>query len=192
MRRPIPHCSAYSLFQPRPCRSTRKVGLRKRAVAHGFAIAMIAARSGPDGRLSSGEWSLEREPNQMSHELSFAQNHAWNLARTLMTRVILFKVDEDEYGVLPADDLDGEGSTRYSNIALHRRPAGSLNRLFPQRAAKAAGRKGSCAAAMPRPCPFAFAAVTKVFRGYGHGRKAVKIPARRRHHYRHPRRQGLV
>ncbi|WP_094538801.1 hypothetical protein [Brucella grignonensis] len=44
----------------------------------------------------------------MSHELSFAQNHAWNLARTLMTRVILFKVDEDEYGVLPADDLDGE------------------------------------------------------------------------------------
>ena len=42
----------------------------------------------------------------MSQELSLAQNHAWNLARTLMTPVILFKVDEDAYGVLPADDLD--------------------------------------------------------------------------------------
>jgi len=45
----------------------------------------------------------------MSHQLSLAQSHAWNLARTLMMPVILFKVDEDEYGVLPADDLeDGE------------------------------------------------------------------------------------
>ncbi|QOF74949.1 hypothetical protein IG197_30855 (plasmid) [Aminobacter sp. SR38] len=34
----------------------------------------------------------------MSHDLSLAQNHAWNLARTLMVPVILFKVD-DEYGV---------------------------------------------------------------------------------------------
>ena len=44
----------------------------------------------------------------MSQELSLAQNHAWNLARTLMTPVILFKVDEDQYGVLPAQDLDGD------------------------------------------------------------------------------------
>lgn len=44
----------------------------------------------------------------MSQELSLAQNHAWNLARTLMTPVILFKVDEDAYGVLPADDLDDD------------------------------------------------------------------------------------
>lgn len=42
----------------------------------------------------------------MSQELSLAQNHAWNLARTLMTPVILFKVDDNEFGVLPADDLD--------------------------------------------------------------------------------------
>ncbi|MEO8685385.1 MAG: hypothetical protein ABI414_11165 [Devosia sp.] len=41
-------------------------------------------------------------------ELVLAQNHAWNLARTLMTPVILFKVDENEYGVLLADDLDGD------------------------------------------------------------------------------------
>ena len=44
----------------------------------------------------------------MSHDLSLAQNHALDLARTLMTPVILFKVDEDAYGVLPADDLDDD------------------------------------------------------------------------------------
>jgi|TARA_R110000787_G_scaffold143039_2_gene256694 hypothetical protein len=44
------------------------------------------------------------EPN-MQHDLSLAQKHAWNLARTLMIPVILFKSD-DEYGVLPADEVD--------------------------------------------------------------------------------------
>ena len=44
----------------------------------------------------------------MSQDLSLAQNHAWNLARTLMVPVILFKVD-DEYGVMPADELDDAG-----------------------------------------------------------------------------------
>ncbi|UXS43045.1 hypothetical protein FY150_24925 (plasmid) [Agrobacterium tumefaciens] len=41
----------------------------------------------------------------MSHNLELAQKHAWNLARTLMTTVILFQSDS-EYGVLPADELD--------------------------------------------------------------------------------------
>ncbi len=41
----------------------------------------------------------------MHHDLSLAQKHAWNLARTLMIPVILFKSD-DEYGVLPADEVD--------------------------------------------------------------------------------------
>ena len=41
----------------------------------------------------------------MSHDLSLAQKHAWNLARTLMIPVILFKSD-DEYGVLPADEVE--------------------------------------------------------------------------------------
>jgi hypothetical protein len=50
----------------------------------------------------------------MTQQLSLAQNHAWNLARTLMTPVILFKVDDNEYGVLPADDLDdGEVDALY-------------------------------------------------------------------------------
>lgn len=41
----------------------------------------------------------------MSHNLELAQKHAWNLARTLMTTVILFQSD-DEYGVLPEDELE--------------------------------------------------------------------------------------
>ena len=41
----------------------------------------------------------------MSHNLELAQKHAWNLARTLMTTVILFRSD-NEYGVLPADELE--------------------------------------------------------------------------------------
>jgi len=44
----------------------------------------------------------------MSQELNLAQSHAWNLARTLMMPVILFKVDDNKYGVLPADDLDDD------------------------------------------------------------------------------------
>ena len=42
----------------------------------------------------------------MSHDLTLAQTAAWHLARTLMTSVILFQVN-DEFGVLPADELDG-------------------------------------------------------------------------------------
>ena len=41
----------------------------------------------------------------MSHNLELAQKNAWNLARTLMTTVILFQSD-DEYGVLPADEIE--------------------------------------------------------------------------------------
>jgi hypothetical protein len=41
----------------------------------------------------------------MSHNLELAQKHAWSLARTLMTTVILFR-SGSAYGVLPADELD--------------------------------------------------------------------------------------
>nr|WP_082101968.1 hypothetical protein [Devosia psychrophila] len=44
----------------------------------------------------------------MSHNLSLAQNHAYDLARTPMIPVTLFRVD-GEYGVMPSEDLeDGE------------------------------------------------------------------------------------
>lgn len=41
----------------------------------------------------------------MSHNLSLAQSHAFDLARTLMIPVTLFQVD-GEYGVMPSEDLD--------------------------------------------------------------------------------------
>lgn len=44
----------------------------------------------------------------MSQQLDLAQKQAWNLARTLMMPVIIFRVDDNEYGVLPADDLEDD------------------------------------------------------------------------------------
>ena len=41
----------------------------------------------------------------MSHNLSLAQSHAFQLARDLMVPVTVFEVD-GEYGVLPSDELD--------------------------------------------------------------------------------------
>ena len=43
----------------------------------------------------------------MSHNLTLAQNHAFDLARTLMVPVILFQVD-DEFGVMVSSEYDGE------------------------------------------------------------------------------------
>lgn len=41
----------------------------------------------------------------MSHDLFLAQSNAFELARTLMVPVTLFKVD-GAYGVLPSEELD--------------------------------------------------------------------------------------
>lgn len=41
----------------------------------------------------------------MSHNLDLAQSHAWDLARTLMVPVTLFRTS-GEYGVLPTADID--------------------------------------------------------------------------------------
>ena len=41
----------------------------------------------------------------MSQNLSLAQNHAFDLAKTLMIPVTLFEID-GEYGVMPSEDLD--------------------------------------------------------------------------------------
>ena len=43
----------------------------------------------------------------MSHNLSLAQNHAFDLARTLMVPVILFQAD-DEFGVMVSSEYDGD------------------------------------------------------------------------------------
>ena len=54
---------------------------------------------------SSGNWPAPYGALEMSHDLSLAQNHAFQLARTLMVPVTIFQVD-GEYGVLPSDELD--------------------------------------------------------------------------------------
>lgn len=41
----------------------------------------------------------------MSHDLSLAQSHAFQLCRDLMVPVTVFEVD-GEYGVLPSDEID--------------------------------------------------------------------------------------
>jgi len=43
----------------------------------------------------------------MSHDLVLAQIHAFQLARTLMVPVTLFK-SGNEYGVLPSEELDAD------------------------------------------------------------------------------------
>ncbi|KXG84191.1 hypothetical protein [Agrobacterium bohemicum] len=41
----------------------------------------------------------------MSHDLSLAQSHTFQLSRDLMVPVTVFAVD-GEYGVLPTDEID--------------------------------------------------------------------------------------
>ncbi|ACM39581.1 hypothetical protein Avi_8076 (plasmid) [Allorhizobium ampelinum S4] len=56
---------------------------------------------------SSGNGPLQRWSPQMNTNLSLAQNHAFQLSRTLMVPVTLFRTG-DEFGVLPSDELDDE------------------------------------------------------------------------------------
>jgi hypothetical protein len=42
----------------------------------------------------------------MSENFILAQKAAWRLARTLMAPVVLFRIENEEYGVMPADELD--------------------------------------------------------------------------------------
>ncbi|MET3299137.1 hypothetical protein [Bradyrhizobium diazoefficiens] len=43
----------------------------------------------------------------MSHNLTLAQNHAFDLGRTLMVPVILFQA-ESEFGVMVSSEYDGD------------------------------------------------------------------------------------
>ena len=43
----------------------------------------------------------------MSHDLSLAQSHAFQISRDLMVPVTLFSVG-GEYGVLPSDEIDAD------------------------------------------------------------------------------------
>ncbi|MEH6953005.1 hypothetical protein V4R08_17425 (plasmid) [Nitrobacter sp. NHB1] len=46
----------------------------------------------------------------MSHNLALAQNHAFDLARTLMVPVVLFQVD-GAFGVMVSSEYDGDEDT---------------------------------------------------------------------------------
>jgi len=47
----------------------------------------------------------------MTH-LALAQEHAYNLSRSLMVPVVLFETEEDDdYGVMAADEFDGDEDT---------------------------------------------------------------------------------
>ena len=43
----------------------------------------------------------------MSHNLTLAQNHAYDLARTLMVPVVLFQAD-NEFGEMVSSEYDGD------------------------------------------------------------------------------------
>ncbi|WP_186456777.1 hypothetical protein [Sphingomonas suaedae] len=42
--------------------------------------------------------------------LNLAQRNAWSLARTLMTIVVVFRIDGGKFGVAEAQEFDGDPS----------------------------------------------------------------------------------
>ena len=44
----------------------------------------------------------------MSDALAFAYARGWNLARTLMLFVTVFRTDDGEFGVMPSAEYDGD------------------------------------------------------------------------------------
>ena len=44
----------------------------------------------------------------MSDALAFAYARGWNLARTLMVFVTVFRTDDGEFGVMPSTEYDGD------------------------------------------------------------------------------------
>jgi hypothetical protein len=48
----------------------------------------------------------QRRELQMSHNLTLAQDHAWQLAQTLMVPVVLFQI-EGAFGVMEASEYEG-------------------------------------------------------------------------------------
>lgn len=72
-----------------------------------LGLAVIAPVAGPSEEPSSGNWPAPNGASYMSHDLSLAQSHAFQLSRDLMVPVTVFEVD-GEYGVLPSDEIDAD------------------------------------------------------------------------------------
>jgi hypothetical protein len=79
--------------------------LRMRPLRCGFAV-IAAVRRTLRAPVERGRSSLRDRSFEMP--LNLAQRNAWSLARTLMTIVIVFRIDGREYGVAEAQEFDGD------------------------------------------------------------------------------------
>jgi hypothetical protein len=88
-------------------RSTRKGFATQACDLSGFAYEVTAAAPEHVGACRAGMVPAARREPFMSHNLTLAQNHAFDLARTLMVPVILFQT-ENEFGVMVSSEYDGD------------------------------------------------------------------------------------
>lgn len=49
--------------------------------------------------------------------LNLAQRNAWSLARTLMTIVVVFRIEGSQFGVAEAQDFDGDPSLNRGSVS---------------------------------------------------------------------------
>lgn len=115
----------------------------------------------------------------MSHDLSLAQSHAFQLSRDLMVPVTAFQIG-GEYGVLPSDEIDADDDLdvvhEFFPWPAHRAGHSVLvaaSELPPAREAspRLAGLAASFGSSQPRPCRgLLFAALGKGGERFG-GRK---------------------
>jgi len=90
---------------PVPSLDGQPTGVRSSCDLSGCAAEVTAAGPGPNGRHRAGigpanGWSL-------TCRISASQNHAFDLARTLMVPVTRFEI-EGEIGIMPSADYDGD------------------------------------------------------------------------------------
>jgi len=94
-------------FHDQPARGPLCAHAASSAYAFEVIAAVIRTLRAPVER----GWSRRKTgAKTMSQNLSLAQSHAWNLAKTLMVSVTLFKSDGG-YGVLPSSEFDGDPAT---------------------------------------------------------------------------------
>ena len=88
-------------------RSTRKGFATQACDLFGFACEVTAAAPEHIGACRAGMVPAARREPSMSHNLTLAQSHAFDLARTLMVPVILFQAEND-FGVMVSSEYDGD------------------------------------------------------------------------------------
>lgn len=88
-------------------RSTHKGFATPACDLFGCAYEVTAATPEHVGACRAGMVSAQDGSLTMSQNLTLAQDHAFDLARTLMVPVVLFQVD-DEFGVMVSSEYDGE------------------------------------------------------------------------------------